>query len=179
VHARIARYGLSRLNEMIPGLRTDPPDGGWPTVLLPDVDTQLRYNGQFGGTGASIIAGGSYRSHPIGHLAIPVWDRSEIDAAFAHELVHAILSPRRVPTWIQEGIACEVETRLGSRSHPFRDIRTLNDSLRYWRSHEASEFWNGRAFGHPDSATHTYLLAQIIAGRWTRDAPGHGAVVLA
>jgi len=169
LHARIAGYGLRRLHEMIPGLVTVPPAGGWPAVLLPDVETQLRYDGQFAGSGAQIISGGTYRSYPIGHLAIPVSDRSAVDAAFAHELVHAILSPRQVPVWIQEGIACEVETRLGSRSDPFSDAHKLNESIRYWRSHDVTDFWNGTAFGHPDSATHTYLLAQIIARRWTRD----------
>jgi hypothetical protein len=175
--AAVARHGVRRLGELVPGLRADPPPGGWPAILFATLDAHLAYKGFFGGAAEErIISGGSYRSHPIGHLAIPVSSQDALDAAFAHELTHAMLSPRRMPTWLQEGIACEVETRLGNRRNPFTDRRELDECIAYWRAHAAVDFWSGRAFGHPESSRHAYLLAQIIVGRWTRDAAAMSAL---
>jgi hypothetical protein len=174
-HARVARHGVGRLAELIPGLEVAPPPGGWPAVLFADVETQLAYERLFAGRAregqapvAHIISGGCYRSHPVGHLAIPVSDHDRLDAAFAHELVHAVLSPREIPTWFQEGIACEVETRLGNRTDPYTDQRKLELMLAHWRTHDAAGFWSGRAFHDPDSSRHAYVLAQVLVGRWTR-----------
>jgi hypothetical protein len=175
--AAIARHGVRRLGELIPGLDVAPPPGGWPAVLFDGVDSQLAYEGIFGGpAGEHIISGGCYRSHPVGHLAIPVSDWDSLDAAFAHELTHAVLSPRGMPVWIQEGIACEVETRLGNRSHPFADRRELDEAIAWWRAHGSADFWTAAAFHHPDSSRHAYRLAQIIVGRWTRDAEAVAAL---
>lgn len=138
--ARQAHYALHRLPELIPGLDPRPPAGGWPAVVFAGIDQQLAYralmHAAWAGVApdaatspataeaaaadpahvpdpaepASIIDGGSWSSYPVGHLAIPWSDREAPDAAFAHELVHAVLDTEGVPVWLQEGIATEVET---------------------------------------------------------------------
>jgi hypothetical protein len=170
-HERLAahaRHALLRLPEVIPGLEPEPPPGGWPAVLFASTDDQLAYEGLFGGSGASIISGGCWRSFPVGHLAVPVTGREALDAAFGHELVHAVLSGSGVPTWLQEGIATELETRMGNRAPPLADLYTWRATLTYWREHPAGPFWSGAAFRDPASSEHAYRLAQLLGYHWTR-----------
>lgn len=167
-HARAARYAVVRVGELIPGLVATPPQGGWPAVLFASVDDQLAYEDCFPGEGSSIISGGMWQPYPVGHMAIPVTSSQSVDAAFAHELVHAMLDHRGVPLWLQEGIACEVETRLGSRMDPLADLDQLRRTLAYWRGRDADPFWTGAAFSAPESSEHAYGLAQVLSRRWTR-----------
>ncbi len=170
--ARHAHHALARLGEM--GL--DPGRDPIPAVLLPDSATQLAYHGLFARPGDppehSIIDGGCWRSWPIGHLAIPVSAWDALDAAFAHELVHAVLSADGIPIWLQEGVACEVETWMGNRRDPFADEHDFADGLAFWRSADPATLWNASAFRDPASSRQAYLIAQVLAMRWTRQRGG-------
>jgi len=163
-----AHHALARLPELIPGLEPVPPPGGWPAILLASTEDQLAYEGLFAGSGPQIINGGCWRSYPVGHLAIPAHDKSALDAAFGHELVHAVLFGGGVPIWLQEGIATELETRMGSKAAPLADLYQWRETLQYWRTHDATAFWNARAFGDPASSAHAYALAQVLGYHWTR-----------
>jgi hypothetical protein len=169
-HARQGHYGLRRLPELIPGLEPHPPPGGWPAILFSGTDDQLTYNGFFPGSGTNIISGGVWRTWPIGHLAIPVRRETNLDAAFVHELVHAVLSGSGIPRWIQEGIATSVETAMGAKRSPLSDLHAWRETLAYWRGRDPALFWSGRAFSDPDSSAHAYRLAQVLGRHWTRSA---------
>ncbi len=170
--AQHAHHALSRLASM--GL--DPGRDPIPAVLLPDEAAQLAYHALFARPDdppeATILDGGCWRSWPIGHLAIPVSAWDSLDAAFAHELVHAVLSADGVPRWLQEGIACEVETWMGNRRDPFSDEIEFRACLERWRAADPTTLWNGTAFRDPETSPHAYLLAQILAMRWTRSRGG-------
>jgi hypothetical protein len=169
-HARLATqaaYGLSRVGRTIPGLVITPPPSGWPAILFASTEAQLAYDGLFGGEGARIVNGGMWRNWPVGHLAIPVSAWDALDAAFGHELVHAALSGTGVPTWLQEGLATELETGMGNRSAPLNDLFHWRKTLEWWRSHPADSFWSGKAFGDPESSRQAYDLAQVMALRLT------------
>jgi hypothetical protein len=166
--ARHAHHALRRLPELIPGLEPVPPAGGWPAILFASTEDQLAYEALFGGTGADIINGGCWRSHPVGHLAIPVHDWDALDAAFGHELVHAVLTDSGIPVWLQEGIATELETRLGHRTPPLADLYHWTTTLDYWRSHAPDPFWTAEAFHDPAASEHAYRIAQVLGYQWTR-----------
>ncbi len=166
--ARQANHALGRLAEW--GL---PPHQAQRilAILFDNPDDQLAYHGYFqhdGDTAPSIIDGGCFRSWPVGHLAIPVTAWDALDAAFAHELVHALLFDDGVPAWLQEGIACSVETNFGHRPDPLIDQWQWGQTLTWWRNHPADSFWNGTAFSDPASSLHAYALAQVLAGRWLK-----------
>ena len=168
-HARQAHYALRRLPEMLPGFDPAPTPGHrWPAILLASTDDLLAYEGLFGGSGDSIIHGGCWRRRPVGHLAIPVSEWDGLDAAFGHELVHAILDESGIPRWLQEGITTELETRMGNRSQPLQNQHNWRETLAYWRTHDPADFWSGQGFRDPASSEHAYRLAQVIGYRWTR-----------
>jgi hypothetical protein len=167
-HAKHAHHGLRRLPELIPGLEPSPPEGGWPAILFANTDDQLAYESLFGGSGTSIINGGCWRSYPVGHLAIPVSEWDGLDAAFGHELVHAILHGGGVPLWLQEGIATELETCMGNRKAPLSDMYHWGKTLTYWRTHSIDLFWSSRAFHDPESSDAAYGLAQVLGYHWTK-----------
>lgn len=170
--AQHAHHALARLGEM--GL--DPGRQPIPAILLPDQEAQLAYHGLFARPDdppeAEIIDGGCWRSWPVGHLAIPISDWDALDAAFAHELVHAILHEDGIPLWLQEGIACEVETWMGNRRDPFADEHDFAECLALWRSADPAALWSSAAFRDPATSRHAYLIAQILAMRWTRARGG-------
>ena len=170
--AQHAHHALSRLEQM--GL--DPGRDPIPAVLLPDVEAQLAYHGLFARPDdppeQTIIDGGSWCSWPIGHLAIPVSAWDALDAAFAHELVHAVLSADGIPLWLQEGIACEVETWMGNRRDPFADEHEFAECLAMWRGADQARLWNSTAFRDPATSRQAYLIAQVLAMRWTRTRGG-------
>ncbi len=56
---------------------------------------------------------------------------------------------------------------MGNRSPPLRNTYDWGQTLAYWRSHDITSFWSGRAFHDPASASHAYRLAQVIGYRWT------------
>ena len=174
--ARQAHYAVSRLPEVLPGLDPRPTAEAWPVVLLADLDDQLAYHDLFPDSGETIIDGGCWRLWPVGHLAIPVGSQREFDGVFAHELVHAMLDPDGVPGWIQEGFACEAETRLGLRPSPFQDRDDLEATLHFWRHHPLDAFWSAEAFRQPESSPHAYRLAQIITTRWANDRSAIAAI---
>ena len=170
--AQHAHHALARLDQM--GL--DPGREPIAAVLLPDEETQLAYHGLFARPDdppeTAILDGGCWRSWPVGHLAIPVHAWDALDAAFAHELVHAVLSADGIPTWLQEGIACEVETWMGNRRDPFADEHDFAECLALWRRTDPAGLWNAAAFRDPATSRHAYLLAQVLAMRWTRARGG-------
>jgi hypothetical protein len=165
-HAKAAAYALARISQTIPGLITTPPTGGWPAVLFSTREEQFAYDALFAdGGGTHIINGGMWRNWPVGHLAIPVITWDSLDAAFAHELVHASLSDTGVPAWLQEGLAMQMETCMGNRTPPLNDLHHWKETLAWWRSHAPYAFWSGEAFGNPESSEHAYRLAQVLALR--------------
>ncbi len=167
-----AHHALTRLDQM--GL--DPGREPIAAVLLPDQQAQLAYHALFARPDDppehTIIDGGCWRSWPVGHLAIPVSAWDALDAAFAHELVHAVLSADGIPLWLQEGIACEVETWMGNRRDPFTDEHEFAECLALWRSTDPVVLWNSAAFRDPSTSRHAYLIAQVLAMRWTRARGG-------
>jgi hypothetical protein len=166
-YAQQAAHGLRRVRQAMPGLMP-PPAEGWPAILFASVDTQLAYQSLFGGgEGAHIINGGMWCSWPVGHLAVPVIGGDALDAAFGHELVHAMLSGTGVPTWLQEGLATELETCMGNRRAPLDDMYRWKQTLAWWRSHDPETFWDASAFRNPESSRHAYDLAQVMALRFS------------
>ena len=148
-YAAHAHHGLARLPQLIRGLEPRTPAGGWTAILLASTDDQLAYESLFGGSGASIINGGCWRSHQIPHLAIPVSSWDCLDAAFGNELVHDVLHESGIPVWLQEGIATELETCMGNRQPPLADMHEWGQTLRYWRTSDSDSFWSARAFHDP------------------------------
>lgn len=175
-NAEQAHHALTRLGGA--GLRV----GGQriPAIIFDCPEDQLAYHGLFARPEdppeAEIIDGGCWQSWPVSHLAIPVVAWDALDAAFAHELVHAILAPEGLPIWLQEGIATEIETRMGNRDEPLADAYAWRECLAWWRSHEPAGLWDGRAFRAPESSAHAYRLAQVLAMRWTRREGGLAAL---
>ncbi len=162
-YAAQATYALRRVEQTIAGLVVTPPGQGWPAILFDTREAQLSYDELFGGSGATLFNGGCWRNWPVGHLAIPVSAWDALDAAFGHELVHAALSGTGVPTWLQEGLATELETGMGNRKAPLSDLREWRETLTWWRTHPAENFWDSSAFHAPESSRHAYALAQVMA----------------
>jgi hypothetical protein len=163
---RLGSQAADRLRGIFPDLSTLVPGGGWPVVVLRGVDEQLAYEGLFSGEGATILHGGCWRSHPVGHVALPLTALDMPDAALAHELVHAILDPRDVPLWMQEGIATGVEERLGNRMSPLADPTQWRNTVAWWREHGLDCFWDGTGFADPAVSDRAYALAQVLAAPW-------------
>lgn len=166
--ARQAEHALGRLANWGLPLRDAQR---LPAILFDNTDDQLAYHEYFhqdGEAAPSIIDGGCFRSWPVGHLAIPVSEWDALDAAFAHELVHALLWDDGVPVWLQEGIACTVETNFGNRPDPLIDQWQWGQTVNWWRKQPSDAFWDASAFRNPASSQHAYALAQVLAGRWLR-----------
>ncbi|MFM2092254.1 MAG: hypothetical protein RLZZ127_2743 [Planctomycetota bacterium] len=174
---RMAQVALERLGSLFGDLGPLAPADGWLLVVVRGVDEQLAYEGLFPGDGESILNGGCWRSWPVGHIALPLTALDMPDAALAHELVHALLDPRGVPLWIQEGIATGVEERLGHRVAPLTDPPRWRDTIAWWRERGLDAFWDGSAFPDPIASERAYDLAQVLAQPWFADRGLFSALV--
>jgi hypothetical protein len=80
----------------------------------------------------------------------------------AHELTHAALAHRRLPLWIEEGLAQMAEHDVSGEGVNF-DFRRVRKQKDYRRTHSLERFWSGDAFSRSDqSQEFGYQLAEIL-----------------
>ena len=87
----------------------------------------------------------------------------------AHEFVHAVLNDLPTPIWLEEGLACNVETSMGHRAHPFSDMHAIREFRLHWTTHDPSVITEHVAYRNPRSSQHAYSLAQGMVTQLQHD----------
>lgn len=86
-----------------------------------------------------------------------------LDPTVAHEMTHLALHDRKMPQWIEEGIAQMVEHDLSGQNLLVVDGRMANRHKRYWREFGIDSFWYGEGFStEGEVKVLSYQLAEIL-----------------
>lgn len=95
-----------------------------------------------------------------------------VERVIAHEMTHASVAHLRIPLWVNEGLAVNIENRLmGSPPKMFSPAEMRDKHLAFWNQETIQEFWSGRSFERPDdgnllSYDLAQILIEILAGQW-------------
>ncbi|WP_196139151.1 hypothetical protein [Aliikangiella sp. G2MR2-5] len=135
-----------------------------PIIIFPDVECYYEYIAYYyPEEGEFAESGGIFVNDLIPHFAFPLIEQSAATAVAAHELTHALVSHLPIPTWLNEGLAVNIESTI-TGINPFHLSREKhNKHLSFWGEDEIQEFWSGESFFRVDEANLlSYQLAQLI-----------------
>ncbi|SMC29308.1 hypothetical protein SAMN02745857_03754 [Andreprevotia lacus DSM 23236] len=160
----------TRLLQLLPGL-AEPPSGQMSVLVFGSPadyhDYSAYYYPDFGAYG---LSGGMFLYEGAGHIALPYHGFHVVEPVLAHELTHAMLRKRRLPRWLDEGLAVTFE----QLCYPVRPQQTPFEQQRshqaLWTAETIQRFWSGESFSAPDEyQSHSYELAQVLVGGLSRE----------
>jgi hypothetical protein len=145
-------------------------------LIFDDIDAYYDYVGNYypdGGTYS--MSSGMFIQHGYGHFVFRSSSVSDMEPTIAHELTHCLLAPLRIPAWLNEGTAVNMEHHLTPH---YEDPRHKSAKLReaaldraaFWNAQTIQEFWSGKSFKRPDKGSGlSYDLAKELTRLIARD----------
>ena len=107
---------------------------------------------------------------PRGYRHTVVLGKSDAPGrTLVHELAHEMVSQRRIPRWLNEGLAQFAEVLVPGLRPPLIDARQARLHRRYWGWFGTAHFWKGTSFNRVPSQRLSYQLANILF----RNMAGH------
>jgi len=153
-----------RLLVIAKGVCADDGFGKYVVIVFSDLDSYYDYISYYGPQeGTYGLTSGMYLNYGYGHFVFQQGDLDMAEPIAAHEMTHALLAHLPIPTWLNEGMAVNMEAMITGAA-PQR----LNKSLfelhqSFWDSDKIQEFWSGESFSRPDDGQNlSYQLAQIL-----------------
>ena len=175
LETNVAQATLSFLNRtlrkvvrLLDGVAQIPEWGKDILVVFDDDDDYYRYvshyypeAGEFAGSSGMYINAG------CGHFVTVKADLHVIEPVIAHELTHSCVSHLPMPTWLNEGLAVNIEHRLSPPGTSVLTPRQMHEKhLQFWGEAEIQEFWSGKSFLRNDDANMlSYDLARIMVAQ--------------
>lgn len=164
---------LARIGRVLDGVAQTPEWGYDILLVFDDDEAYFRYISRYyPEAGEFAISSGLHIGHGCGHFVTLKGDLREIEPVIVHEMTHSCLSHLPIPTWLNEGLAVNVEQRLS----PSPSLETAVDKHRkhrqFWGEEEIQAFWSGRSFLHAGKDDHhalSYGLASILVSQFARD----------
>jgi hypothetical protein len=143
-------------------------------IVFNDQDTYYRYvSHAYPDGGEFAFSGGMFLHAGCPHFVTVHADHTEtLERVIAHEMTHASVAHLRIPLWVNEGLAVNVEARLtGKLPKLYTPAELHNKHLAFWTEQTIQEFWSGRSFERVDDGNMlSYDLAstlvEILAGHW-------------
>lgn len=142
-------------------------------LVFDDDDTYYRYVARYyAEDGEFALSAGMFINSGCGHFATKKAELHAIEPTIAHEMTHAVLAHLPIPTWLNEGIAVNMEQRLTKTAPPlFTPTQMHAKHLRFWNASTIQEFWSGDSFARADDGNMlSYDLARILvtqlSGNW-------------
>jgi hypothetical protein len=143
-------------------------------IVFDDEETYYRYVSHVYPTdGEFAFSSGMFLHAGCPHfVTVHAEDTHTVERVIAHEMTHASLAHLRIPLWVNEGMAVNVENRLaGKLPKLFTPAEMREKHLAFWNKDTIQEFWSGHAFGRPDDGSMLaydlgQILVEILAGHW-------------
>ncbi|MFT5106040.1 MAG: hypothetical protein ACI9UA_001663 [Pseudoalteromonas tetraodonis] len=149
----------------LPCLVEEQPEGKCPVLVIADHSRFYDYLDDFVGDGSDEYAavGGVFLNRGWGHFAVPSSDLRQYRNVFSHELCHALLSPLRLPVWLDEAITMTVEDSVTKTNPYILDREIIEKHQEYWDEERIQGFWTGESFCYTDDGQGlSYHLAQFV-----------------
>jgi hypothetical protein len=116
-------------------------------------------------------SGGIFLSRGYQHIALP--PSRQMQNVLIHELTHNRLAHLPLPHWLEEGIAVNMERKIGGNKHGMLDRDLDRKHRNYWTSETIAAFWAGSSFQDTDGKViHlSYSLAEILVDLLVQEFP--------
>lgn len=142
-------------------------------IVFHDEDTYYRYVSHvYPEDGEFAFSSGMFLHAGCPHFVTMHAETATIERVIAHEMTHAGVAHLKLPLWVNEGLAVNVEDRLmGVQPKLFTPAEMRDKHLAFWNRETIQQFWSGQAFGRPDdgcmlSYDLAKILVEILAGHW-------------
>ncbi len=178
------RYFLGQCESALVQLRARLGEAAWrwphgkhAVLMFEDEDDYYRYisyfhpdGGAYGFSSGMCLRGGGY----VHTVLAPQRDNLP---TLVHELVHLCLTGRRLPVWLDEGLATHLERELTGRGAHRIDKESIAEQRACWNSETIQRFWSGESFRLGDERTWSYGLAEHLVALLSREFGDLGAFI--
>lgn len=161
------RHLLSTLK----GIANDEGYGKHVVIIFGDLDRYYDYVSYYGPQeGTYGLSSGMYLNYGYGHFVFPSTDLDNAEPIAAHEMTHALLNHLQLPTWVDEGLAVNMESAICGFPTPPLNHHMFAKHQAFWGEDEMQEFWRGESFSRPDEGQElSYQLARILVTNLAED----------
>lgn len=160
-------------------LVTDQKFFAWPTLVV-HIGSQSRYYDYVsigdGVEGETIASSGCVVDDGYCHIVMNATPAYDIEPLLAHEFVHLALCYLPTPLWLEEGLAQLIPDIVLKRDSFRIDRELVSRHRAFWSKQRIQSFWDGSAFGDPESSELAYSLADILTRNIGRE---HGQALRA
>jgi hypothetical protein len=149
-------------------------------IVVDDDESYYRFISRFypeGGqyavsAGVKVDDGAVYYVCRKGHLR-------DVESVIAHEMTHGFISHLRLPKWLDEGIAVNMEHRLTGVGMPLLSAPEMRAKHQaFWDPTAIQALWTGKSFHLPGEANMlSYDLSRILVEQLSGDWPRFAAFV--
>ncbi len=114
--------------------------------------------------GEFALSSGMFIQFGCPHFVAVRADLAAIEPIITHEMTHSALSHLKLPRWLDEGIAVNIEQAVaGSRTSSLTVQQLRDKHLQFWNTSTIQEFWSGESFFRADDGNLlSYELARIL-----------------
>lgn len=145
-------------------------------IVFNDQETYYRYvSHAYPADGEFAFSSGMFLHAGCPHfVTMHAEETHTVERVIAHEMTHASVAHLRIPLWLNEGLAVNVEDRLmGRLPKLFTPAEMRDKHLAFWSRDTIQEFWSGHSFGRPDDGSMlsydlAQILVEILGGQWSQ-----------
>jgi hypothetical protein len=112
--------------------------------------------------GSHIQSSGIFIRGGYAHIAVPFIAIQNASRTLVHELAHNLLCHLPIPRWLNEGIACVIQTQMSGRQFILsREMASRHAG--HWNETNIQTFWSGKSYHVPgDDSELSYSLGEIL-----------------
>ena len=169
------RYFLGQCEAALQHLRARLGEAAWrwphgkhAVLMFEDEDVYYRYvshfdadEGEYGTSSGMSLRRGGY-CHTV------VAPTKDALPTLVHELTHLCLTTRRLPLWLEEGLATCLERQLTGSGQTV-DRESIVRQRAYWDRDSIQRFWTGESFRVGDERELSYALAEHLVTLLVRE----------
>ena len=118
-----------------------------------------------------IASGGVFLHDGYEHIALP--PTKHMQDTLIHELAHNRLAHLPLPRWLNDGIAVNMERRIGGNKQGLLDRDLVQKHRKYWTTETIQGFWAGTSFHDKDGNVIrlNYNMAEILVDLLVQEFP--------
>ncbi|MBC3911430.1 hypothetical protein [Undibacterium umbellatum] len=170
--ARFIEKNHARIAKLLPGVAQFPSDMKSILLVLDNEDMYYQYvSAYYPESGEFAASGGMFIDAGCPHFVTVLSDLLMIEPVITHEMTHSALNYLKLPLWLDEGIAVNVEFQLSPFLQEASSAKNLYARhLQFWNPERIQEFWSGASFSRSgESNTLSYDLARILVKNLSQD----------
>lgn len=163
---------LERVAGMLEGVADFSSWGKDLLIVFDDLDGYIRYTSYYLSDVENIgLSGGMHIDAGCSHYATVKEDLRLMEPIIAHEMTHGCLASLPLPTWLNEGLAVNMERHLaGEADYWRRSSISRQEHIEFWDENEIKDFWSGESFLRTDNGGPlSYDFARVLVEQLSTD----------